>query len=148
MGRFLGAHYACVLTRVPHWWERGNVGHVAVQSGTMKPMGYLMYSNCAEYEFDDRTLAHLKVAINMKLRRQECFLMSWTNPVEKGSGRVSLWLSPNIPLVFRFSGSRAPQLNEAWLRVLNELSHTPRGLVVVEEKEAEEYLARQEPIRP
>lgn len=69
--------------------------------------------------------------------------MSWTNPVEKGSGRVSLWLSPNIPLVFRFSGSRAPQINEAWLRVLNELSHTPRGLVVVDEKEAEEYLARQ-----
>lgn len=109
----------------------------------MNPMGYLMYSNAAEYEFDDRTLAHLKVAINMKLRRQECFLMSWTNTVEKGSGRVSLWLSPNIPLVFRFSGSRAPQINEAWLRVLNELSHTPRGLVVVDEKEAEEYLARQ-----
>jgi len=105
-------------------------------------MGYLMYSNAAEYEFDDRTLAHLKVAINMKLRRQECFLMSWTNTVEKGSGRVSLWLSPNIPLVFRFSGSRAPQINEAWLRVLNEFSHTPRGLVVVDEKEAEEYLAR------
>jgi hypothetical protein len=105
-------------------------------------MGYLVYGNCGEYEFDDRTLAHLKAAMNLKLRRQECFMLSWANPVEKGSGRLSLWISPHIPLVFRFSGSRPPQLNDAWVRVLSELSHTTRGLVVVEESEVEEYVAR------
>lgn len=104
-------------------------------------MGYLNYAGAHEYEFEDRTLAHLKVAIGMKLRRQECFLMSWTNPAERGSGRTSIWLAPNIPIMFRFSGSRSPNLNEEWLMALNELSHTPRGLVVISEKEAERYIA-------
>lgn len=104
-------------------------------------MGFLSYGGSHEYEFEDRTLAHLKVAITAKLRRQECFLLSWSTPPEHGSGRVSLWLSPHIPLAFRFSGSRAPQLNESWVAVLNELSNTPRGLIVLSEQEAERYAA-------
>ncbi len=107
-------------------------------------MGYLIYGAAAEYEFDDRTLAHVKVAINMKLRRQECFFLSWSNPAEKGSGRISLWLSPGIPLIFRFAGSKAPELNQVWLRVLSELSHTPRGLLVISEREAEAYASSHE----
>lgn len=100
-------------------------------------MGHLAYAGIAEYEFDDRTLAHLKAAIGLKLRRQESFFISWSIPTDLGSGRNSLWVSPNIPLVFRFSGSRAPELNRVWLDVLNLLSHTPRGLVLVTEAEAE-----------
>ena len=107
----------------------------------MAHMGFLNYAGVHEYEFEDRTLAHLKVAIGMKLRRQECFLMSWINPAEKGSGRTSIWLAPNIPLVFRFSGGRAPSLSEAWITALSEHSHTPRGLIVMSEQEAERYLA-------
>ncbi|MBL5973102.1 MAG: hypothetical protein D3X82_04805 [Candidatus Leucobacter sulfamidivorax] len=106
-------------------------------------MGYLNYGGSSEYEFDDRVLAHLKVAITMKLRRQECFLMSWTNPAEKGGGRVSIWLTPNIPLAFRFAGSRAPKLNKSWLAVMHELSNTPRGLIVVSEQEAQKHLEKQ-----
>lgn len=97
-------------------------------------MGFLIYGGNQEYEFEDRTLAHLKIAITMKLRRQECFLMSWVNPAERGSGRISIWLTPNIPLVFRFSGSRAPQLNKQWLDALAEHAGTPRGLIVVPEE--------------
>lgn len=104
-------------------------------------MGYLNYGGAHEYEFEDRTLAHLKVAITMKLRRQESFLMSWNTPPERGGGRVSIWLSPGIPFAFRFSGSRAPTLNKVWLEVLSELSHTPRGLIVVSEAEAERHHA-------
>ncbi len=106
-------------------------------------MGYLNYGGSLEYEFDDRVLAHLKVAITMKLRRQECFLMSWTNPAEKGGGRVSIWLTPNIPLAFRFAGSRAPKLNKSWLTVMHDLSNTPRGLIVVSEQEAQKHLEKQ-----
>lgn len=104
-------------------------------------MGFLIYGGTQEYEFDDRTLAHLKIAITMKLRRQESFLMSWVNPPEKGSGRLSIWLTPSIPLAFRFSGSRVPQLNKIWLSALGELSHTPRGLIVMAEDEAAKYAA-------
>lgn len=103
-------------------------------------MGFLNYAGAQEYEFEDRTLAHLKVAMTVKLRRQECFLMSWTNPPELGSGRVSIWLAPNIPITFRFSGGRSPKLNKDWLTALSELSHTPRGLLVISEDEATKYL--------
>lgn len=106
-------------------------------------MGYLVYGAAAEYEFDDRTLAHLKVTIGMKLRRQECFFLSWAQPVEKGSGRLSVWIAPAIPLIFRFNGSRSPELNETWLRILSEMSHSQRGLVVMSESEAERYAAQQ-----
>lgn len=104
-------------------------------------MGFLIYGGTQEYEFEDRTLAHLKVAITIKLRRQESFLMSWTNPAERGGGRVSLWLTPSIPLTFRFNGSRPPQLNKVWLSVLNDFSNTPRGLVVVSEEDAQKHAA-------
>ena len=106
-------------------------------------MGFLTYGGAQEFEFDDRTLAHLKVAITIKLRRQESFLMSWSVPVERGGGRVSIWLTPSIPLSFRFAGSRAPQLDKHWLSVLNELSNTPRGLIVISEQEAQQHLAEQ-----
>lgn len=102
-------------------------------------MGFLTYAGSNEYEFEDRSLAHLKLAVGMKLRRQESFFLSWSNPVERGSGRLSLWVAPSIPLAFRFSGSRSPEINQVWLEVLHELSHTPRGLIMISEQEAEEH---------
>ncbi|UOQ57141.1 hypothetical protein MUN78_16035 [Leucobacter allii] len=102
-------------------------------------MGYLIYGPGAEYEIEDRTLAHLKSAVGQKLRRQESFFISWSNPVEKGSGRISLWVSPSIPLIFRFAGSRSPELNPVWLEVLRDLAHTSRGMVIVSEAEAEAF---------
>ncbi|WP_427870358.1 hypothetical protein [Leucobacter luti] len=102
-------------------------------------MGYLIYGAGAEYEIEDRALAHLKIAVGQKLRRQESFFVSWTNTLEQGSGRVSLWVSPSIPLIFRFAGSRAPELNPIWLGVLRDLAHTPRGMVLLTESEAEKY---------
>ena len=50
---------------------------------------------------------------------------------------MSLWLSPSVPLEFRFAGSRPPQLNPVWLEVLAEMANTARGLVLVSETEAE-----------
>ncbi len=100
-------------------------------------MGHLAYAGIAEYEFDDRALAHLKVAVGMKLRRQESFFISWSNPADLGSGRFSLWVSPSTPLAFRFAGSRTPELNRVWIDVLSMLSHTPRGLIMISESEAE-----------
>jgi ABC-type histidine transport system ATPase subunit len=102
-------------------------------------MGYLIYGAGAEYEIEDRALAHLKVAVGVKLRRQESFFLNWVNSVDKGSGRISLWISPNIPLVFRFSGSRVPELNPVWLDVMRDLADTTRGLVLVTESEAEAH---------
>ncbi|WRS30634.1 hypothetical protein U6G28_02795 [Actinomycetaceae bacterium MB13-C1-2] len=104
-------------------------------------MGFLIYGGTQEYEFDDRTLAHLKVVLTMKLRLQESFLVSWINPAERGGGRFSIWLSPSIPLAFRFVGGRAPELNRDWIEALTETSNGSRGLVVLSESEAQQYLS-------
>ncbi|GAB3395985.1 hypothetical protein GCM10027568_29130 [Humibacter soli] len=104
-------------------------------------MGYLVYGAATQYPFDDRTLAHLKIAITSKLRLQESFLLSWSVPVEQGSGRVSLWLSPAIPIQFLYSASAPPALNRKWLEALAHSSHGMRGMVVMSEEEAEAIAA-------
>lgn len=98
-------------------------------------MGHLIHGT-NEYRFDDRVLAHLKLAIGQKLSRQESFFLSWTKPLEEGSGRVSVWVSPYATIAFRFSGSRPPEINEAWVKAMISLANTPRGLVVISEDDA------------
>lgn len=106
-------------------------------------MGYLIYDG-ADYPFDDRVLAHLKIAIGRKFRLHESFFLSWTKSSGDGGGRISLWLSPQSGLTFRFVGSRPPKLDETWLRILVSLSNGPRGMVVMTEKEAAAF-ARNHP---
>jgi hypothetical protein len=96
----------------------------------------------SRYEFEDRLLAHLKVAIAAKLRLREGFLLNWQVAASDGSGRVSLWMSPDVPLSFEFGGSRAPELSRTWLDALSRSSHGIRGMVALTEKEAAEYLEK------
>jgi hypothetical protein len=105
-------------------------------------LGYLIYGAGTEYEIEDRLLAHLKITIAAKLRLQESFLLSWKIPVESGSGRVELWMSPAIPVQFRFSTSQPPELNRAWLEALALSSHSARGMRVMSEGEASKFLAK------
>ncbi len=105
---------------------------------TLGGMGFLIHGG-TEYEFEDRLLAHLKMVIGQKLKKQECFFVSWTKSAEEGSGRVSVWLSPYTTVAFRFAGSRPPELNPAWVKVLIALSHSNRGLVVISEDDAVRY---------
>ncbi|MEJ6490380.1 hypothetical protein PQI23_11675 [Leucobacter sp. USCH14] len=104
-------------------------------------MGNLIHGG-REYEFEDRLLAHLQFVIGQKLKKQECFFLSWHKPHDQGDGRLSLWLSPYATVAFRFSGSREPELSKAWVRALNALAHTPRGLIAITEEEAERYVKK------
>ncbi len=103
-------------------------------------MGSLVYGANTEYAFEDRLLAHLKIAIIGKLRVNDSFLLNWSIPASEGSGRVSLWMSPGIPLQFHFKGSRAPELNRIWLEAMERSSHSLRGMIVMGEQEAEDYI--------
>lgn len=98
-------------------------------------MGYLTYAG-EDYEFEDRLLAHVKIAMASKLRRNESFFLNWKADPSAGMGRFSLWISPSIPLTFRFSGSRPPEMNQTWLEIMAEQSHTPGGLIIMTEAEA------------
>ncbi|MFC7430963.1 MULTISPECIES: hypothetical protein [unclassified Agrococcus] len=103
-------------------------------------MGQLIYAGATEYAIDDRLLAHVKVAVAAKLRRQESFLLSWDIDLQHGSGRVSLWMSPAIPLEFKFSGSRVPELSQVWLEALMETANSSRGMVLLTEADATRLL--------
>ncbi len=103
-------------------------------------MGELVYGAGTSYAFDDRTLAHVKVAAGAKLRRQESFYVSWVIPATEGSGRVSIWLSPSIPLQFHFRDKRPTQLNRVWIKALELTAMSDRGMVVLVEDEAEAYV--------
>lgn len=97
-------------------------------------MGKLLYgSGAREVPFDDRTLAHLKVAIINKLRRSESFTMSWQHGLEHGSGRSTIWVHEAIPLQFVFEGNRQPVLNRAWIEQLMLTANSISGLQVTPE---------------
>ncbi|WP_395244591.1 ATP-dependent DNA ligase [Agromyces sp. MMS24-K17] len=104
-------------------------------------MGRLIYnSSSREIEIDDRTLAHLRVAILNKLRRSESFAMTWEHGVENGSGRTTIWLHESIPLQFVFSGNRPPKLNRLWIEQLLLSANSTTGLhYVPEPPEHEEF---------
>lgn len=104
-------------------------------------MGTLTYAG-VDFRIDDRVLAHLKIAITAKLRVGESFLLNWQIPAEEGSGRISLWISPQIPMSYRFSGSKPPELNKFWIDALSRSAHGIRGMVVMDENEAREYVTR------
>ncbi len=101
-------------------------------------MGHFMYGG-QSFEFEDRVLAHIKTAIEVRLRKHESFLLSWNVAPQFGSGRVSLWMAPTMPLIFMFSGSRPPVLNRDWIAVMTEHAHTVRGMIIVSEAEAMAY---------
>jgi hypothetical protein len=103
-------------------------------------MGHFVYGANAKYEFSDRTLAHVKVAAGLKLRRQESFYLSWVKPKSEGSGRVTVWLSPSIPVQFQFKTPQPEDLNQVWLKALAMTAMSDRGMVVLEEQEAAAYV--------
>ncbi|MCU1634795.1 MAG: hypothetical protein JWQ68_34 [Cryobacterium sp.] len=99
-------------------------------------MGKLIYGTPGtEIELDDRVLAHLKVAIVTKLRRDEKFLLSWQHGQEGGGGRSSIWIHPSIPLHFKFNGNSQPALNKTWLEELMLTANSTGGLHIIPEPE-------------
>jgi hypothetical protein len=75
-------------------------------------MGRLKYDSTADPVYiDDETLAHVKVVIATKLRRQESFMMTWC-PVDAGSdGRLTVWIHPSVPLLFAFDDPDVPPID-------------------------------------
>ncbi|WP_428833622.1 hypothetical protein [Leucobacter alluvii] len=93
-----------------------------------------------EYEFEDRLLPHLQFVIGQKLKKQEGFFLGWQKPHDQGDGRMSVWLSPYVAVSFHFSGSKEPEMSKTWVRALNSLAYTPRGLIAISEAEADRFI--------
>lgn len=101
-------------------------------------MGKLIYGpQSLEIDFDDRLLAHLKIAMFTKMRRNESFSLSWTESETSGFGRSSIWVHPTTPLHFRFFGSKRPTLNRAWVELLVAGANNTGEMVVAPEPREE-----------
>ncbi|UWF78719.1 MULTISPECIES: DUF7882 family protein [Microbacterium] len=97
-------------------------------------MGALFYGQSDDpIHIDDRALAHLKVVIATKLRRQESFTLSWRHSDGDAPGRSTIWMHPSIPLRFEFEESEPPQLNREWIERLMHLANTTGGIMLVDE---------------
>lgn len=97
-------------------------------------MGVLYYgANASAIHIDDRALAHLKVVIISKLRRDESFSVSWRHPEEEDNGRSTIWVHPAIPLRFEFEEPEAPRLNREWVEELAVSANALGGIQLIEE---------------
>ena len=97
-------------------------------------MGWLYYGDNSEpIEIEDRALAHLKVIIATKLRRNESFTLSWQHPAEDPTGRSTIWLHPSIPLRFVFNDPEPPQLSAEWMNALANSASSSGGISLLPE---------------
>jgi len=82
---------------------------------------------------EDRALAHLKVVIATKLRRDESFTVSWTHPDDQPRGRSTIWLHPSIPLRFVFDDPEPSELSRQWIEELANSASSTGGILLVAE---------------
>jgi len=93
-------------------------------------MGHLYYGNSAEpIEIPDQLLAHLRVVVATKLRRNESFTLSWHHLEDIPGGISTIWLQPSIPLRFVLH-SEAQVIDKEILERLATASNSSRGLTV------------------
>lgn len=97
-------------------------------------MGTIYYGGSATpIHIEDRALAHLKVVIATKLRRDESFTVSWRHPDDQPRGRSTLWLHPSIPLRFVFDDPEPTNLSREWIEDLANSANSSGGITLVAE---------------
>ncbi|WP_102191581.1 hypothetical protein [Microbacterium aurantiacum] len=97
-------------------------------------MGMLYYGGTADpVQIEDRALAHLKVVIATKLRRNESFTLSWSHPSGHTPGRSTIWLHPSIPLRFVFDEPEPPPLSAELIQAMANSANSTGGIALVPE---------------
>jgi hypothetical protein len=97
-------------------------------------VGTIYYGGSAmPIHIEDRALAHLKVVIATKLRRNESFTVSWQHPDDQPRGRSTIWLHPSIPLRFVFDDPEPTDLSRSWIEDLANSANSSGGIMLVAE---------------
>jgi hypothetical protein len=92
-------------------------------------MGRLIYgARGMHIEVEDRLLAHLQAVVVSKVRRNEGFVLSWTEAPAQGSGRRSIWIHPYLELVFEYNGNKRPELDAKQADEMMARASTNTGL--------------------
>jgi hypothetical protein len=92
-------------------------------------MGTMVHGAIA-VDFEDRLLSHMQIVIVQRFRRNESLVVSWLDAVSVGDGRSSMWMTPSLPVYFKFAGSRVPAVDQDWLDRLVESAASSRGLIL------------------
>ncbi len=109
-------------------------------------MGTIYYGGSATpIHIEDRALAHLKVVISTKLRRDESFTVSWRHPEDQDRGRSTLWIHPSIPLRFVFDDPEPEALSRDWIEELANSASSSGGITLVADHFDIEPTAETEP---
>ncbi|MFS0793868.1 ATP-dependent DNA ligase [Microbacterium sp. 1P10AE] len=116
--------------RVPHFSPEMRGHRSAIPEVRV---GKFIYDGDIKVEFEDRLLAHLQAVIMAKVRRGESFPFTWKDDISIGGGRTTVYVHPNVSLVFKYHGSRNPQLSSSWLHALTYNANSGRGLYVIPE---------------
>jgi hypothetical protein len=92
----------------------------------------ILYYGSTEHavEIEDVTLAHLKVVIATKLRRNESFTLSWQHDDDQPRGRTTIWLHPSIELRFEFDEPHPPELDPARIQQIANSANTSGGILI------------------
>jgi hypothetical protein len=100
-------------------------------------MGQFIYggSTSTTFTVDDRTLAHLELAISTKFRRGESFLLTLRGKeLPAGSGSREFWMHPSIWMQFRIDRPEAAgPINTAWVAAMVAAASSERGLSLIRE---------------
>ena len=96
-------------------------------------MGKFIYDGGPKTDIEDRALTHLQLVMTAKLRRGEPFAFTWKDDSSIGGGRTTVWVHAGSSLVFKYSGSRQPAINRAWVDALAFTANAPTGLYLVPE---------------
>ncbi|WP_256999511.1 DUF7882 family protein [Microbacterium sp. SZ1] len=97
-------------------------------------MGLIYYDGADNpIHIEDRALAHLKVVVATKLRRNESFTLSWTHPEGQPPGRTTIWLHPSIPLRFVFDDPEGVELRADWITAMANSANSSGGITLVSE---------------
>ena len=96
-------------------------------------MGRFIYEGSAKIEVEDRALRHLQLVMTAKLRRGEPFPYTWKEDASIGRGRITVWIHAGSSMVFKYVGSRQPEVNRAWVDALAYTANSPSGLYLVPE---------------
>ena len=95
-------------------------------------MGTIYYGGSATpIHIEDRALAHLKVVMSTKLRRDESFTVSWRHPEDQARGRSTLWIHPSIPLRFVFDDPEPENLSRDWIEELANSANSSGGITLI-----------------
>ncbi|WP_144874504.1 ATP-dependent DNA ligase [Microbacterium sp. 1.5R] len=96
-------------------------------------MGRFIYQGGPKVEIEDRALLHLQITITQKLRLGEPFSFTWKEDASLGGGRTTVWIHQYADLVFKFAGSRKPDVNRNWIRDLTVTASQSTGLYLTPE---------------